>query len=138
MPRFAAHSGWLRTFISIRINVAPGTSAEEFLTDFTPGCEMVLESCRFVASGDGAGAGATRTLRVIKGTATVAATGTVALASTTTKGAITALTPASDLIDRTFRDGDLITVDLASGGTQFTTLTGNVILRFRQRLQADA
>jgi hypothetical protein len=60
------------------------------------------------------------------------------LASTTTKGTVTTLTESTTLENRLFMDTDTITVDLASGGTQFTTLTGNVVLRFRQRAQQDA
>lgn len=134
MPR-EGQSGYIPVFENFRINVASGTSAEEYVTDITSGYKRILKACRIVASGDGAGAGGSRTFRVIKGASTVAASTTLALASTTTKGTVVTMTNATNKDDRTFYDADLITIDVASGGTQYTTLTFNIELEWLIRAQ---
>ena len=136
MAREAGIPGWIPVWENFRINVGTGTTAEEYVTDITSGYRRVLKAARFIATGDGAGAGGTRTLRVIKNTATVAASGAVALASTTTKGTVTNLTVATSRDDRTFGDSDTITLDVPATGTAFTTLTGNVELEWLIRPQA--
>lgn len=131
--------GLIRTPFAFRINVASGTSAEEYVTDIVFGYRCTLEKAYFVASGDGAGAGATRLFRVVKTSGTtdyVAASATIALASTQTKGAVTAFTLSTTPSDYEWFDADKLTLDVTGAGTQFTTLTGNWYLQFRTRAQA--
>lgn len=124
MPREGL-SGYIPVWENFRINVASGTSAEEYVTDITSGYRRILKAVRFVASGDGAGASATRLFRVIKNTATVAASATIVLANTQTKGTVVSMTlGAKD--DRTFSDADTISIDVTAAGTSFSTLTGNI------------
>lgn len=135
MPREARIAGWIRSIIPLRMNVASGTSAEEYITDLIPAFQFWLDKVWFVASGDGAGAGATRLFRVVKGSATVAASATIALAATQTKGTVSTFTLSSTPSDYFFADADTLTVDVTGAGTQFTTLTGNLFIQIRHRPQ---
>lgn len=128
MPREATY-GYTPVFESFRINVATGTSAEEYATDITSGYRRFLKAVRFVASGDGAGAGGTRLFRVIKNASTVAASATIALAATQTKGTVSTFDMGTK-DDRMFGDSDTITIDVTGAGTQFSTLTGNIELEW--------
>lgn len=118
--------GLIRIPLTFRINVASGTSAEEYVTDITYGFQFEIWKAWFVASGDGAGAGATRLFRIVKNASTVAASATIALADTQTKGDTTAFTLSTTPSDYHFFDSDTFTVDVTGAGTQFTTLTGNL------------
>lgn len=128
--------GLIRIPLTFRINVASGTSAEEYVTDITYGFRFEVAKAWFVASGDGAGAGATRLFRIVKGASTVAASATIALAATQTKGTVSAFTLSSTPSDYHFFDSDTFTVDVTGAGTQFTTLTGNLHVILLTRPQA--
>lgn len=135
MGREARIAGWIRSHLTFRMVVASGTSAEEYVTDLVPAFTFWLEKAWFIASGDGAGAGATRLFRVVKGTATVAASATIALANTQTKGGFKAFTLSTTPSDYFFGDSDTLSVDVTAAGTQFTTLTGDLVLQIRHRPQ---
>lgn len=135
MPREAPY-GFQRHQLPVYVPIPGGTGAAEIVTDYTPGHGITVEKVEAFVAVAGTGAGATRTLRVLKGASTVVATGTVTLAGTATLGAKIALTvtPA----DATFDDDDTLTVDFASGGTAFTAGALNLIIQSRQRNQRQA
>lgn len=135
--RGAGGAAWTRFTFPLRINVASGTSAEEYLTDLVLGFGWVLEAAYFIPSGDGAGAAATRPFRVLKGTATVAASKTIVLADTETadKGIPVTFTNGT-LEERTFGPADTLSIDVTAVGTSFTTLTGSMVIVGRQQRQS--
>lgn len=135
MPREASRAGWTRYETAVRAIVATGTSAEEYLTDLTSGFYRELEAAYFVVDTAGTGAGATRLFRVIKNTSTVAASKTIALADTATKGTIITLTLSTTPSELMFFDDDEISLDVTGAGTQFTALAGTFVLRWRTRPQ---
>lgn len=134
MPREALH-GWHYSLEHYRLVVASGTSAEEYVTDLTPGYRRELVAGWMVASGDGAGAGGSRLIRVLKNTATVALSRTVLLADTGTKGRVTAFTLSTTPSDCQWFDDDELSIDVTAAGTQFTTLTFTLWLKWRQHHQ---
>lgn len=129
MPRKAPY-GFQRVPLTVYIPLPAGTSAAELVTDLDLGFQFELESATVSTAIASTGSGATRTLRVLKGASTVAASGTVTLAGTSTLGEQTALTVTA--ANATFRDGDLLTVDFASGGTAFTAGAVNLVLVVRE------
>lgn len=137
MPRYAQH-GYIRGEKNVYV-VLPigGTGAVEFVTDWVPGFGFEIESVKAYVHTAGTGAGATRTLRVIKGASTVAATGAITLAGTDTIGKETALTVSASP-DNKFSDTDKLTVDFASGGTTFSAGAINVCIVYRQLPQRKA
>lgn len=132
MPREGTN-GWSRQEEMYHAPVATGTSAEEYVTDLTLGYTRIYEKVRAIVEVVGTGASASRTFRVIKGASTVVATKTIVLADTTTKG--TVIDIPINLADALFTDTDLLTVDVAAGGTSFTTLTLQFELLSRSRPQ---
>lgn len=134
MGREALH-GWIYTLESYHIIVASGTSAEEFVTDLTPAYRRELVAGWMISHGDGAGASASRLIRVLKNTATVALSRTVVLADTQTKGLVTAWTLSSTPSDYQWYDSDTLSIDTTAAGTQFTTLTFTLKLKWRQHQQ---
>lgn len=134
MPR-QAQNGWIYLLERHHIIVASGTSAEEYVTDLTPAYQRELVAGWMVSHGNGAGASASRLIRVLKGTATVALSRTVLLADTQTKGLVTAWTLSTTPSDCQFYDGDTFSIDVTGSGTQFTTLTFTLVLKWRQRQQ---
>ena len=134
MPR-QGHNGWIRTIENLRIVVASGTSAEEYLTDITPGFQRELVAAYFVSNGDGAGASASRLIRIVKGASTVAASRTLVLADTQTKGLVSAFTLSTTPSDYQFFDASTVSIDVTAAGTQFTTLTGTIKMVWKQKPQ---
>lgn len=136
MPKRAAH-GVLRSTDTIACVFATGTSAEEFLTDLVKGCQYVIEKVSLVVKVVGAGAGATRTFNVVKtvsGVDTTVATVAVTLAATATKGAIIDV-PVTAANAKFANDTDSLSLALAAGGTAFTALEVQAIIRYRQHPQ---
>jgi len=134
MPRHAPY-GWIRGQFNIYIPLPTGTGAVEPLTDYVPAFGLVIEKVEAVVAVAGTGASASRTFRVVKGAAIVAATRTLVLADTATVGQRSAFTVAP--ADAEFGDADTLTVDFASGGTAFTAGAVNLIIQFRQRAQRE-
>jgi len=136
MPREAAGAGWIRTQLGIYVPIPAGTGAAEIVTDFIPGFHAFIEKVRAYVAVVGAGAGATRTLRLLKGASTVVASATVTLASTDTLGEeqVFTLTDAN----KEYVDADTWTVDFAAGGTAFTGGALNLIVQLRQRMQQQS
>ena len=134
MPRNGPF-GWIRTVENLRITVASGTSAEEYLTDLVPGFQRILVAAYFISDGSGAGASASRLIRIVKGASTVAASRTLVLANTQTIGLASAFTLSTTASDYQFYDADTLTIDVTAAGTQFTTLTGTIKMVWKQKPQ---
>lgn len=131
--------GRTRIFLPIRAIIATGTSAEEYLTDLVTAFRFTLEKAWFVVDTVGTGAGATRPFRILKTEGTTdytAATATITLAATATKGATVAFTLSNTPSDYEFFDASKLTIDVQGSGTQFTALAGTFILQLRTRPQA--
>jgi hypothetical protein len=135
MPRKAPY-GVLRGHLPVYVPIPTGTGAAEIVTDLAAGFEYKVEKVTAYVAIVGAGGGATRTLRVLKGASTVVATGTVTLAGTATLGAAVALTVTD--ANALFDDDDTLTVDFASGGTAFTGGALNLVVQYRQQAQRVA
>lgn len=133
MPRETSGAGFIRSQLAVYIPIPAGTTVAEIVTDWIGAFGFTIESVKAYVAVAGAGVGATRTLRVLKGASTVVATGTVTLASTATLGAENALTVTA--ADAVFLDADTLTVDFAAGGTAFTGGALNLVITFRQRTQ---
>ncbi len=137
MPKSAMH-GFTRVVESWPIVIGTGTSAADIgVTDFAAGFRRQLEAVYFWSSGDGAGSSASRPVRVIKNAATVAASHTLVLAETdtATKGTFTAFALSTTLSDYQFYDSDTLSIDVTAAGTQFSTLTGRIVLVWKVRPQ---
>lgn len=137
MPREAGGPGaWIRTTEQHVIKIPGGTSAAEFVTDLVPGFVRYLEAAFFTTTVVSTGSGATRALRVLKGAATVVASGTITLAGTSDLGEQTALTVTDDDSTNRFEDADTVTIDSpAAGATAFTAGEGMLTLVWRTRPQ---
>lgn len=136
MPRFAPY-GWTRNQLNIYVPIPAGAGAVELVTDFTPGFQGVIEKVEAFVAIVGAGAGATRLFRIIKGASTVMASKTIALADTDTIGERNAFTVVA--ADAGFGDTDTLTVDTpATGAVAYTAGALNLIIQYRQRLQRQA
>lgn len=134
MPRYANY-GWTRVPLTIGpIAVASGTSAQAILTSLPVPSRRVLERIDVVPTVAGTGTAASRVLNVRRGTGsgTVIGTGTMVLADYGTIG-----TPKSYLANAgaNLEDGDTLSIQIDSGGTQFTALTIIIILTFRELAQ---
>lgn len=135
MPRQKIY-GVQRGVINHYAPIPAGTGAVELITDWVSGFTYTIESVKAYVAVAGTGAGASRTLRVLKGASTVAATGTLTLTGTDTVGKETALTVTA--ANARFSDSDVLTLDLDSGGTAFTAGALNVVITYRQHPQAVA
>jgi hypothetical protein len=135
MPRKAPY-GVNRGTLSFNVLLLSGTGAVEFVTDWVAGFTYTIESVKAYVQTAGAGTSASRTLRVLKGASTVVATATVLLAEVDTIGKERALTVTA--ANATYSDTDVLTVDIASGGTQFTAGELNLVIVYRQQPQRVA
>lgn len=132
MPRKAPY-GWVRSHLNLYIPIPGGTGAADVVTAFLAGFGFIVEKVRAYTAIAGTGAGATRTIRVLKGT-TVVATGTVTLAGTATVGSETSL--AVTAADAEFVDVSTLTVDFpAAGAVAFTAGALNLVIHVRQQNQ---
>jgi len=136
--RLAAPAGWTRVPLGFTIVIPGGTSAGEFVTDadydFMFEVESVIAHTAVVATGSGA----TRVFRVLKGSATVVATATIALADASVLGEQVVFTVTDDGATNHFEPGDLLTVDTVSAGAvAFTAgqLDLDIILRTKPQTQ---
>ena len=135
MPRQRPY-GLLRGQINAYVALPAGATAVEIITDWVGGFAYTIESVKAYVAVAGAGAGASRTFRVLKGASTVVATATLALADTATLGAEKAFTVAA--ADARYADTNTLSVDFASGGTAFTGGAVNLVISYRQHPQAVA
>ena len=133
MPRETAGAGYIRTPLNVRYPLPTGTGAHEIITDAVLGYGFKVDKVEAFVTVAGTGAGATRTMRLLKGASTVVASATVTLAGTATVGAKIAFT-VTDAASH-FLDTDTLTVDIASGGTAFTAGEVQLVATLRQRLQ---
>jgi len=133
MPRKSPF-GVVRIEKNVYIPIPSGTSAVEWVTDWTPGYGFTIESVKGYITTAGAGAGATRVIQVLKGASTVVATVTLLLANATPTGKeiVFTVTPAN----ATFLDTDVLTVDsIAAGAVSFTAGAFNLAIVYRQNPQ---
>lgn len=136
MPRFSPF-GFARAEKNIYIPIPAGTGAVEVVTDWAPGFALTVESVKAYVAVAGAGAGATRVFRVLKGASTVVATKTMALADTDTVGKAVAFTVTA--ADAAFTDTDVLTVDFpAAGATAYTAGAVNLTIVYRVAHQKAA
>ena len=134
MPR-KSWRGVYRVEKNAYVNIPTGTGAAEFVTDWTPGYGFTVESVKGYMALVGAGAGATRVFRVLKGASTVVATATLALADSTPLGKELIFTVTA--ANATFGDADVLTVDTpAAGAVEFTAGKFNLTIVYRQEPQA--
>ena len=113
------------------------TLAIDLLTTYTPGYAFELLSFDFVTTIVGAGAGASQVFNLEIGTTNV--TGgvlTVTLASTNTIGAVTAGTAITAA--NTGTAASTISIEMAAGGTVFTSGSGYFLIRIRNTDTNDA
>lgn len=132
MPRFAPY-GFARGQMVFHIPIPGGTTAADLVSAYAPGHQFRLEAITAYVAIVGAGAGASRTLQILKGS-TVIASATVTLANTGTLGAAISVPITGD---PSFSDSDTLTIRFASGGTAFTAGALNLVMRARQRLQRE-
>lgn len=133
MPREASGAGWIRGQFNIYIPMPAGTGAVEFVTDHKPGFRFYIEKVLGYWQVAATGSGASRTFRVLKGASTVVATTTLVLADGDTVGKekVLTVTPAN----AEYGDADVLTVDMANGGTAFTAGALMLAIQYRTRPQ---
>lgn len=131
-PETTEGVGRIRDLISVYVPFPAGTGAANIVAALAPGYKFTIESVTAFVAIAGAGVGATRDIRVLKGS-TVVATGTLTLAGTATIGTAIALTVTAGVAE--FLDADTLTIDFASGGTAFTAGAVNLVIKARTRPQ---
>lgn len=132
MPRLASEAGYARQTISIPVVLPAGTGAATLLPAIALGHQYEVEDAWYIPTVAATGAGASRSVRILRGS-TVVATRTLVLADADTVGTdAPAFTVTPNL---PFRDGDTLSIDVAAGGTAFTAGSGYVLIVARQRLQ---
>jgi hypothetical protein len=136
MPR-EGRSGWFRADIaSVDAIVASGTGAQEYITDFVPGFRFVVDKVVAIVEVVGATGGATRLFRLLKGTATIAASKTIVLADVGTKGIQIPLTLSATPENLEFGDLDTLSIDSpAADSSSYGALTMHFLVQGRQRPQ---
>lgn len=113
------------------------TSAIDLLTTLTIGHRFKILSFDFVTTIVGAGAGASQVFNLEIGTTNLTGgTLTVTLASTDTIGKITAGTAITGA--NVGAIGDTISLEMAAGGTVFTSGSGYFVIRIQDMSLADA
>jgi len=133
MPRKSPF-GVVRVEKNVYIPIPSGTSAVEWVTDWTPGYGFTIESVTGYITTAGTGTNAARVIRVLKGTATVVATVTLLLADATPTGKAIPFTVTA--ANATYLDADVLTVDSPSAGaTSFTAGAFNLTIVYRQNPQ---
>ncbi|HEY6014504.1 MAG TPA: hypothetical protein VIU37_10865 [Candidatus Limnocylindrales bacterium] len=138
MPRSAPY-GFARDLVSLTVVFPAGTGQVTSLLSLPLGFTGTIEKVSIFASVVAAGAGASRTLNIRKGTATgtVVATATVVLADLNAIGAVKDIPVTAANAD--FVDTDTLTIEwAAAGAVAFTAGTFHVVIRSRQRLQRVA
>ena len=138
MPRFAPY-GFARDVINLTIPFPAGTGQVTSLLSLPLGFQGTVEKVSVYSSVAAAGAGASRTFNVRKGTATgtVIATATVVLADLSTVGAVKDVPVTAANAD--FTDTDTLTLEWATAGAvAFTGGTFHVVIRVRNKAQRAA
>lgn len=137
MPRYAPY-GFARSFIPLSVTMADtGTGQFTIALSLPLGLQYIIEKVKAVWRVAGAGAGATRTLNVRKGTATgtVVATAALTLAAST-QGAVIDLPVTAAAA--TFGDADNLTVEFAAAGTVYTAGQIDILIQIRHLAQRAA
>lgn len=132
MPRTTPY-GFSRGNLTISLPLTTGfgaTGASNIMLSYKPGFSFVIEKVTVHCSVAGAGAGATRTLNIRKGSAsgTLVATKAIVLADAGLAAVIDVPVTAASA---SYGDNDTITVDLGGSGTVFTTFEANLIIQYR-------
>jgi hypothetical protein len=133
----AAQAGY--TTLTFPHTMESGTSAGEVVTAYTPGYPFEILSWTFVTDVPGVGASASRVFNMEIGTTdvgTVMSTCTLTEASTSAKGELTAGTAVSGA--NTGAATDTFSIEVASGGTQFTAGSGYFLVRVRNTASSAA
>ena len=115
-----------------------GVLAIDLLTDYILGYKFKLLSFDFVTTVVGAGAGATQTFNLEIGAVDVTNTLTVTLASTATIGAVTAGVPNPIVATHTGTNASTLSIEMAAGGTVFTSGAGYFVIKVQNMDTADA
>ena len=135
MPREAAGAGFIYGDSCYPIPFPPGTGQVNAILSL-PVTKMTLIGVKIIASAVAAGANASRTFNVRKGSAsgTVVATATVVLANLDALGEVVDIPIVAGQGE--FEDGDTLTVEWATAGAvAFTAGSFIVELRTRRRIQ---
>jgi hypothetical protein len=114
-----------------------GVGASELMTDYTPGYAFKILAVDFVVTDVGAGAGASMTINLEIGVTNV--TGgelNPTLANTATAGAIVAGTAVT--ANNTGTDASTLSIEVAAGGTVFTSGTGIILVKVQNMDTANA
>lgn len=139
MPRFATY-GHNRGFAVLTIPFPPGTGQVTSLLSVPLGFVGTVEKVSIYSSIVAAGAGASRTFNVRKGSATgaVVATATVVLADLNAIGAAVKDIPVT-VANADFTDTDTLTIEWATAGAvAYTAGVFHVVVRYRQKPQRVA
>lgn len=140
MPRLAPY-GFTREVVVLTIPFPAGTGQVTSLLSLPLGFAATVEKASIYSSVVAAGAGASRTFNIRKGTATgtVMATGTVVLADLNAVGAVKALTVSTTAGAADLADADTLTIEWATAGAvAFTAGTFHVVIQLRQLGQRAA
>lgn len=136
MPNEASGAGFQYNQDQFAIKVPAGTSQVSSVLSLPRAFRHTVIACKLIVTVAFAGAGATRTFNVRKGSATgtVVATRTVALADGATVGTVLDVPVTAAAAD--FLDGDNLTIEWpTAGAVAFTAGEVIVVLTRRQRTQ---
>lgn len=136
MPNEASGAGWMFTPENIPIKMPPGTGQVSSVLSLPRGYRSTIIAVKLIVSVAFAGAGATRTFNVRRGSATgtVIATRTVALADGATVGTVLDVPVTGGSAD--FLDGDNLTIEWpTAGAVAFTAGEVTVVIITRKRTQ---
>lgn len=137
----AARFGYRREVLSFPFIIPSGTSSFESMTDWLPGFTGTVEQVDLVVTNVvGAGAGASRALRLVRtrgSTDTDIATGTVVLAEVNTLGAKKSMTLSTTPANLDFVDDDKFSImgDAAGAVTYTTPPQGTMLVVVRAQPQ---
>ena len=134
MPQHAGGPGWTRGFLNFYVTLDLTTNNSVVVSAYVPGFRFVIEKVRSFVEIAGTGGGATRNMRLLKGTA-VAASYTHTLAGTATLGTQMTWALSTTVDDYRWGDADTLSLDFASGGTAFSAGKVNVLIQYLQRQQ---
>ena len=117
-----------------------GALAIDLLTNYVPGYAFKLLKFDFVTTVAGTGAAASQVFNLEIGNpgTNVTNTLTVTLASTATIGAVTAGSPSPIVALNTGSDTDVLSIEMAAGGTVFTAGAGYFVIKIQNMDTADA
>lgn len=113
------------------------TLASELMTDYVPGYAFKILAVDFIVTDAGAGAGATQTINLEIGSTNL--TGGVinpTLANTATPGALVSGTAVT--ANNTGTNASTLSIEVAAGGTIFTSGTGIILVKIQDMDSANA